>query len=81
VLTRQAIALRSRLGTDQGGLLPSAPGTVVLQRGGYVVAVNLGDAAEDAPVSGEIVLEARSGDGADPGAIPARGGWVARLSE
>jgi alpha-glucosidase len=77
-LTRQAIALRARLGTDQGGLLASAPGTVILHRGGHVVAVNLGDAPEHTPVSGEIVLEARPGDAADPSIIPAHGGWVAR---
>jgi alpha-glucosidase len=80
-LTRNAIALRARLGNDQGRVLPSGPGSVVMHRGGYVVAVNLSDAPEPAPVTGEIMLEARPGDGADPGVIPAHGGWVANLPE
>jgi alpha-glucosidase len=76
-LTRQAIALRTRLGADRGALLPSGPGTIVLQRGGYVVAVNLSDQPQRAPAVGELVLEARVQDGADLTVIPAHGGWVA----
>jgi alpha-glucosidase len=76
-LTRQAIALRTRLGADRGALLPSGPGTIVLQRGGYVVAVNLSDEPQHAPAVGELVLEARAQDGADLTVIPAHGGWVA----
>jgi alpha-glucosidase len=80
-LTRGAIALRARLGTEQGHILPTGPGSVVLQRGGHIVAANLGDTAEPAPAAGEIVLEARPGDGADPTVIPPHGGWVAKLPE
>jgi alpha-glucosidase len=81
-LTRNAIALRERLGTAQGRILPSAPASVVLQRGNHVVAVNLGGTPAPAPSAiGEIVLEAHPGDGTDPSVIPANGGWVAQLSE
>ena len=81
-LTRNAIALRERLGAEQGRLLPSAPGTLALQRGGHVIAVNLTDAPAPAPpATGALVLEARPGDGADPSVIPAHGGWVATRSE
>ncbi len=76
-LTRQAIALRDRLGANQGTLLPSGPGTIVLQRGGHIVAVNLSDAPAVAPPQGGLLLEARPGDGADLSVIPAHGGWVA----
>ncbi|MFZ1993387.1 MAG: alpha-amylase family glycosyl hydrolase [Solirubrobacteraceae bacterium] len=79
-LTRQAIALRARLGTGEATLLPSAPGTIVLQRGGHIVAVNLSDEPQDGPPAGELILEARPGDGADLGVIPAHGGWVARAA-
>jgi alpha-glucosidase len=81
-LTRNAIALRERLGTEQGRILPSELGTIVLQRGGHFVVVNLGDTPAPAPPAvGAIVLEARPGDGADPAVIPPHGGWVATASE
>jgi alpha-glucosidase len=76
-LTRQAISLRARLGSDRGSVLPSALGTIVVQRGDHVVAVNLSDETHEAPPVGELVLEARRGDGADLSVIPAHGGWVA----
>jgi alpha-glucosidase len=80
-LTREAIALRGRLGSDQGRVIPSGPGSLVLARGGHMVAVNLSDTPEQAPAIGEIVLEARPGDGADPGTLPAHGGWIATLPQ
>jgi hypothetical protein len=74
--------MRKRLGDEEGRILPAAPSSVVLQRGDHVVAVNLGDTPAPAPLdTGEIVLEARPGDGADPSVIPAHGGWVAVLPE
>ena len=82
-LTRNAIALRERLGAEQGRVLSSAPGTLAVERGGHVIAVNLSGSPAPSPAplaSGQIVLEARPGDGADPSVIPAHGGWVAKLS-
>jgi alpha-glucosidase len=78
-LTRGAIALRREMpGSAQ--LLGSPPQTIVLARGGYVIAVNLGDEPQRAPESGAMqpVLEARPGDGRDVGVIPPHGGWIAR---
>jgi hypothetical protein len=51
---------------------------VVLARGSHVIAVNLGD--QPAPIYrlGELVLEARPGDGSDRAVIPAGGAWIAR---
>ncbi|HXS23320.1 MAG TPA: hypothetical protein VN719_03760, partial [Gemmatimonadales bacterium] len=61
--------------------LPSEPGTIVLKRGDHIIAVNLSDEARHTPQhalpAGELVLEARRGDGADLSVIPAHGGWVA----
>jgi len=79
-LTRRAMALRSRLAAHETRLLPSEPGTILLQRGDHIVAVNLSDTTRDAPPVGELVLEARPGDGADLRVIPAHGGWVARTA-
>jgi alpha-glucosidase len=79
-LTRRAMALRPRLAADATRLLPSPPGTIVLRRGGHVVAVNLSDTPAAAPPHGGLVLEARPGDGADLSVIPAHGGWVAGAS-
>jgi alpha-glucosidase len=80
-LTRAAISLRTDLGGDRGSLLPSAPGTIVLRRGGHIVAVNLGQEPARSPAAGAPVLEARPGDGADPAVVPPHGGWVAKLVE
>ncbi|HEY1568567.1 MAG TPA: alpha-amylase family glycosyl hydrolase [Solirubrobacteraceae bacterium] len=79
-LTRRAMALRSRLTSNETKLLQCAPGTIALRRGEYIVAVNLSDAPAPAatPAGGQLELEARPGDGADLTVIPARGGWVAR---
>ena len=79
-LTRRAMALRPRLDAHETRLLPSEPGTIVLQRGDHVVAINLSDAPAAAPARGELILEARRGDGADLSVIPAHGGWVAHLA-
>jgi alpha-glucosidase len=79
-LTRRAMALRPRLATSETRLLSSEPGTIVLERGDHLIAVNLSDATQQAPPAGELVLEARPGDGADLGVIPAHGGWVARVA-
>jgi alpha-glucosidase len=79
-LTRQAISLRARLAAGDARVLPSAPGTVALQRGDHVVAINLSGEPADAPTAGQLLLEARSGDGANLSVIPAHGGWVAQLT-
>jgi alpha-glucosidase len=76
-LTRRAMALRPRLASNETRLFHSEPGTIVLQRGDHVIAANLSDTPAAAPPVGELVLEARPGDGADLSSIPAHGGWVA----
>lgn len=58
--------------------LDSPPGTVVLERGEHLVAVNLGDASAPFARRGELALETRRGDGADPETIPAHAAWIAR---
>jgi alpha-glucosidase len=78
-LARHAMALRPRLASNETRLLSSAPGTIALQRGDHVIAVNLSDQAQDAPPVGEIVLEARPRDGGDLSVIPPHGGWVASV--
>ena len=79
-LARQVIALRERLGSSTGQLLPSADECIVMERDGYVVAVNLGAEARPAPAlaGAQLVLEARAGDGRDLSVIPAHGGWIAQ---
>jgi alpha-glucosidase len=79
-LTRRAMALRTRLAANETRFLPSGSGTIVLQRGDHIVAVNLTDTPQDAPPVGELVLEARPGDGTDLSVIPAHGGWIARVA-
>jgi alpha-glucosidase len=78
-LHRRLIALRRKLGALTE-LLHSPPGTLVVNRGRHIVAVNLGDEPRPAPPAGEIVAEARPGDGSDSRVIPAHGGWVATES-
>jgi alpha-glucosidase len=77
-LTRQAIALRRDM---SGGaeLLESPPQTIVIARGGHVIAVNLGDKPQPGPTVGgaQLALEAHSGDGQDLSVIPPHGGWIA----
>jgi alpha-glucosidase len=79
-LTRRAMALRPRLAAHETRLLPSQPGTVVLERGDHLIAINLSDAPQSAPRAGELVLDARPGDGGDLSVIPAHGGWIARTA-
>ncbi|MGH2894827.1 MAG: alpha-amylase family glycosyl hydrolase [Solirubrobacteraceae bacterium] len=79
-LTRRAMALRPRLATNETRLLSSARGTIVLQRGDHVIAVNLSDQSQDAPPISDLILEARPGDGADLSVIPAHGAWVATIA-
>jgi alpha-glucosidase len=76
-LVRRVIALRPELGR-QVELVDSPPGTFVITRGDHVVAVNLGDEPRPVPAAGELVIEARPGDGADRDLIPPHGGWIAR---
>jgi alpha-glucosidase len=80
-LTRATVTLRRTLRGRQARLLDSAADTIVLRRGGHVVAVNLGDQSRPAPGEGELVLEACPGDGQDLSIIPAHGGWVARIAD
>jgi alpha-glucosidase len=77
-LTRRAIALRHQMSGDTE-LLESAPQTIVLARGGHLIAVNLGVEPQPAPPAGEVhlALEAHAGDGRDLKMIPPHGGWVA----
>jgi alpha-glucosidase len=76
-LVRRMAELRPELGPTQK-FLDSPPDTVVLERGGHVIAANLGDEPADVAYASQIVAEARPGDGADPAVIPAHGGWIAR---
>jgi len=74
-LHRALIALRGELDAD-ARLRESEPDTIVLDRGSHVVAVNLGEHPRAAPRVERIVIEARAGDGAEPGVIPPHGGWI-----
>jgi alpha-glucosidase len=80
-LVSAAIALHAELGSDRGQVRDSAEGTIVLERGGHVIAVNLSETARPGPTAGELRLEARPGDGADLSVIPAHGGWVATVPD
>jgi len=75
-LMRRMITLRRGLGPTVR-MLDSPPGTLALERGRYIVAVNLSDTPQPASNAGEVIVEARPGDGSDPAAVPAHGGWVA----
>jgi alpha-glucosidase len=75
---RRLIRLRRDFGSA-ARLLDSPPGTVVLERGGHLVAVNLGDASAPIKRRGELALETRRGDGADPDTIPAHAAWISRV--
>jgi glycosidase len=74
-LVRKLIALRPSLEPD-ATVLDSDPGTVVVQRGDTVIAVNLDDEPRAAPAVGRLVLEANPGDGAVPASIAPYGGWI-----
>lgn len=77
-LVTNAIGLHAALGPAPASMLASPAGTIVLQRGEHVIAVNLSDTAQPAPLpTAELQLEARPGDGAELSIIPAHGGWVA----
>ena len=58
--------------------LDSPPGTVVLEMGEQLFAGNLGEASAPVARLGELALETRRGDGADPETIPAHAAWIAR---
>jgi alpha-glucosidase len=77
-LFRSAIALRGSL-DGEVALRESPAEAVVLQRGDHVVAVNFGEQPVDITRDGEVVLEARPGDGADASRLPSHGGWVTRI--
>jgi alpha-glucosidase len=74
---RRLIHLRRDLGSATR-FLDSPTDTVVLERGRHLVAVNLGDASAPFARRGELLLETRRGDGADPNTIPAHAAWIAR---
>ncbi len=76
-LVRELVRLRPSLGSP-AQLLESPADTIVLARGDYVAAVNLGEEPRRVERAGEAVIEARAGDGADPEIIPAHGGWIAK---
>jgi glycosidase len=81
-LVRRAVALRHQFPSAKAELLEAPPGTIVLTRGSYIVAVNLGSDSLAAPrTARQLELEARPGDGSDLSLIPAHGGWIARLHE
>jgi alpha-glucosidase len=79
-LVRRMIALRGQL-DGPVELIPSPPETIVVARGGHVIATNFGAQQRHTPETGvhllTPVIEARPGDGADLGLIPAHGGWIA----
>jgi alpha-glucosidase len=75
---RRLIRLRREFASGMR-FLDSPPGTVVLERGGHLVAVNLGHESARFARRGELALETRSGDGADPDTIPAHAAWIARV--
>lgn len=50
-----------------------------LERGGHLIAVNLGEETAPFKRRGELALETRRGDGADPDTIPAHAAWIARV--
>jgi hypothetical protein len=62
-------------------LITSPPETIVVARGRHVIATNFGGQQRDTPETGAQlltpVIEARPGDGADLGVMPAHGGWIA----
>jgi alpha-glucosidase len=74
-LFKRVLRLRPTLGRELR-VRDSPPGTVVLERGEHIVAVNLGDRAVPLAQDGELLLEAHPGDGADPDSLPSGGGWI-----
>jgi alpha-glucosidase len=76
-LVRRMAQLRRELGPGLR-FIDSPPGTLVLERGDHLVAVNLGNHTAEVERRGPLAAEARPGDGADARQIPAHGGWIAR---
>ena len=76
-LVRRMSQLRRELGPSMS-VLDSPPGTVAVERGGHVAAVNLGKTPARMDFLREIIVEARPGDAAEPGVVPPCGGWIAR---
>jgi alpha-glucosidase len=76
-LVRRMSELRRGLG-ESISIPDSPPGTVVIERGDHIAAVNLGNERAEINLAAEIVVEARPGDGSDRGALPPNGGWIAR---
>jgi alpha-glucosidase len=76
-LVKRLVALRRGLGPNIR-FRESPRQALVLERDGYVVAVNLGDRPASVRREGELVLEARPGDASRSDAIPPHGGWIAR---
>jgi alpha-glucosidase len=74
-LVSRLVKLKPSLGPT-AELLDSPPDTIVLTRGDHVVALNLGEEPRPVRLTGEAVIEARPGDSADAGALPAHGGWI-----
>jgi alpha-glucosidase len=80
-LFRRLIRWRHQLGEGDSHSLrfnDSPPHTVVFERNGYRVALNLGEQPAQIARPGELLVEAHAGDGADPGRLPPGGAWVAR---
>jgi alpha-glucosidase len=75
-LYRRLIALRSQL-TGGARLHDSPAGTIVLERGRHVIAVNLSAEPRALDLPSRIIAEARPGDGSRPGRLPGRGGVIA----
>ncbi len=76
-LVRRLSQLRRELGPEIA-VLDSPPGTVAIERGGHVAAVNFAATPAEIDAPSGIVVEARPGDGAERGVVPPFGGWVAR---
>jgi alpha-glucosidase len=51
--------------------------TLVFERGGHQIAVNFGDEPFGIYRTGELIAQARPGDGADRAVLPPHGGWIA----
>ena len=78
-LIRRLIALKRWLRAEPLQFNPSPPQTVLMNRGEYMIAINLGDNPVAIRRPGELVLEAAPGDGGDPATLPAHGAWIALM--
>jgi alpha-glucosidase len=76
-LSRRLIALKHRLPPAQLEFRESPRDAIIVTRGDYTIALNLGDNPVAIPRSGDLVLEAAPGDGDDPTTLPAHGAWIA----